>query len=138
MISSNIVKNFFNNFDIIKYPLFVGILLLISVENPPCLREPKIYPIARADDENNPIAASLFTLVLSPILSKMYAANITTGITIKRGILVNPTPIAMAYTPKLTWLNPSPIIEYLFNTKTTPKIAAVIDKSIPTNRWGGY
>ena len=30
MISSNIVKNFFNNFDIIKYPLFVGILLSIT------------------------------------------------------------------------------------------------------------
>ena len=30
MISSNIVKKYFNNFDIIKYTLFVGILLSIK------------------------------------------------------------------------------------------------------------
>lgn len=30
MINSGIVQNFFNNFDIIKYPLIVGILLSIT------------------------------------------------------------------------------------------------------------
>ena len=43
-----------------------------------------------------------------------------------------PKTVARARAPKLMCDNPSPIIEYLFNTRTTPKTAAQTDIIIPT------
>ena len=86
--------------------------------------------------EIKPIAASPLIFWLSPRRRRKYAATITIGITINidKSGSIKSIPRAIANTPNVTWLNPSPIIEYLFNTNTTPKTEAVKARRHPTSK----
>ena len=78
------------------------------------------------------MAASLFQRGLSATRSSRKAARITTGMENHRG--VTPRATAMARAPKDTWLRPSPIMEYRFNTRDTPSSAAHRLTSTPAIR----
>ena len=96
----------------------------------PVVKDVTVTPIARADADIAAIAASDFITPFSFIRSSINAAAITTGIDSLRGAI--PQATAMESAPYETWESPSPIIEYCFNTRLTPRSAAHNDTSIPT------
>lgn len=77
------------------------------------------YPIAIAPTENMAKAASPFTPAFCPFFSRTTAHIIVIGITISISLVTLKTA-AIAIAPNATWDKPSPIKEYLFNTKITP------------------
>ena len=88
-----------------------------------------MIPMASALADIRAMAASLFILLFSVILSRKNAARTTTGMDILRGD--QPMARATDNAPKDTWDNPSPIMEYRFNTRLTPRREAHRDTSIP-------
>ena len=56
----------------------------------------------------------------------------TTGMDTGSG--AHPQATATDKAPKDTWLRPSPIMEYRFSTRGTPKSAAHTDTKIPTTK----
>lgn len=95
----------------------------------PVVNDVTITPIANDEADTIAIAASLFILPFSANLSKKKAAIITIGI--ENLIGANPKAIAMDNAPNETCDKPSPIIEYLFKTRLTPKRAAQSDTNTP-------
>ena len=89
-------------------------------------------PAARELAEIMAMAASLFIFPLSVILRRKKAANTTTGMDTPRG--AHPAATAMDRAPKDTWDSPSPIMEYRFRTRLTPKRAAHREIRIPPMR----
>ncbi|KAI4452954.1 s-adenosylmethionine synthetase [Holotrichia oblita] len=86
-------------------------------------------PTASEPVETKAIAASPFILLFSLIRNNKKAAKTTTGTATDSGAALNAAATANA--PKPTWDNPSPIIEYRFNTKLTPSNAEQRDTSSP-------
>ncbi len=78
------------------------------------------------------MAASLFTLLFSVSRNRKKAAKATTGRETAKGD--HPMAIAMDSAPKDTWDRPSPIMEYRFNTRLTPKSAAQREINIPPTK----
>ncbi len=87
-------------------------------------------PIAKELTETRPIIASPFILLFSLNLSSKKATIINIGRDTSIGFISRATAIAIA--PKATWESPSPIIEYLFKTKLTPKREAQTETKKPT------
>ena len=98
----------------------------------PDVRDVTITPIANADADTMAMAASLRIFPFSANRSNRNAAITTIGM--ENLIGANPQAIAMDNAPKDTWDNPSPIIEYLFRTRLTPRSAAQRDTKTPPNK----
>ena len=90
----------------------------------------KIIPKAKELADIKAIAASPCILFFSLNFSSKTDAKITTGIETKIGVQFMTTAIDRAEKP--TCERPSPIIEYRFKTKLTPKIAQQKETKIPT------
>ena len=95
----------------------------------PVVAEIIITPTARKLLENNAKTASPFILLFLFKTSKKIAAKTTTGIDTKNGAQFMAQETENAENP--TCDNVSPIIEYLFKTKFTPKIAIQKDIKKP-------
>ncbi len=89
-----------------------------------------MIPKAKELADIKAIAASPCILFFSLSLKSKTAAKITTGIETKSGAQFMTTAIDRAEKP--TCDKPSPIIEYRFKTKLTPKIAQQKETKIPT------
>ena len=76
-------------------------------------------PMAIANEDTRPIAASPFNLFFSLSFKISIEARVTKGIDTKIGDLFRSNAIATV--AKLTWAKPSPIIEYFLSTKNIPK-----------------
>ena len=92
--------------------------------------ETKMTPKARELVDTKAIAASPCILFFSLSLNSKTAAKITTGIDTVSGAQFITTAIDKAENP--TCDRPSPIMEYRFKTKLTPKIAQQKETKIPT------
>ena len=88
-----------------------------------------VTPIANALLDINAMAESPLILLFSLILSSKNAEITTTGMATGNGVRLNADAIANA--PNPTWESPSPIIEYLFNTRLTPNNDAQSETGIP-------
>ena len=95
----------------------------------PVVSDVTITPIASDEADTMAIAASLLILPFSANLKSKNAATITTGIANLSGAI--PQAMAIDNAPKDTCDKPSPIIEYLFNTRLTPKRAAHNETKTP-------
>ena len=93
-------------------------------------RDRAITPTASAAVEIMAIMASPFSLPRPDSRSSRKAAITTTGTATVMG--ARPSAEATASAPKPTWLRPSPIMEYRFSTRHTPKRAAHRETSRPT------
>ena len=91
-----------------------------------------MMPMARAEADTTAMAASAPSLLRSVIRSSPRAARTTTGM--ETGSGAHPQATATDSAPKDTWLRPSPIMEYRFSTRGTPKSAAHTDTKIPTTK----
>ena len=89
-----------------------------------------ITPIARALLEIRAMTASPFILPFSLRRKIINAESTTIGIPTVSGAV--PKTRAIAIAPKATCERQSPIMEYLFRTKLTPKSAAHSDTKVPT------
>lgn len=88
-----------------------------------------MIPMARDPAEIIAIAASLLIFPFPVIRRSRTAAAATTGIDTARGAQLKATAIESA--PKETWDSPSPIIEYRFSTRLTPRSDAQSEIQIP-------
>ena len=91
-----------------------------------------ITPIARELVEIRAMAASPLIRLLPLMRSRSTAATITTGMATARGAAFAAAATAIA--PNPTWESPSPIIEYLFRTRLTPRRAEHNATRIPTTK----
>ena len=98
----------------------------------PVVRLVTMMPIANAEADTTAMAASAPSLLRSVIRSSPRAARTTTGMDTGRG--AHPQATATDSAPKDTWLRPSPIMEYRFSTRGTPKSAEHTDTKIPTTK----
>lgn len=96
----------------------------------PVVSDTLITPMAKALLEMIAMAASPFTRLFRLSRSSSTAATITVGTATARGARFRAE--AMARAPKPTWESPSPIMEYLFSTRDTPRSAAHKLTSTPT------
>ena len=82
------------------------------------------------------VAAAVFAAAAlalrSMIRSRKNAASTTTGTETERGD--HPMAMAMDSAPKDTWDKPSPIMEYRFSTRLTPKREAQREIRIPPTK----
>ena len=88
-----------------------------------------MIPTAREPAEIMAMAASLLIFPFPVIRSSKTAAATTTGIETARG--AHPKATATERAPKDTWDSPSPIMEYRFRTRLTPRRAAQRDSISP-------
>ena len=88
-----------------------------------------VTPIANALLDINAMAESPLILLFSLILNNKNAEMTTTGMATGNGVRLNADAIANA--PNPTWESPSPIMEYLFNTRLTPNNDAQSETGIP-------
>lgn len=105
--------------------------------------ETTITPKANAAVDITAIALSPFIRLLSERRRRKKAAIITTGIVKTRGFaprnLRKALPdeentAAVESAPKPTWESPSPIMEYLFKTRLTPRSAEQSETRAPTRK----
>ena len=89
-----------------------------------------ITPTASELVEISAIAASPLIRLFPRIRRRRTAATITTGIATASGATFRDAAIARA--PNPTWERPSPIMEYLFSTRLTPRRAEHSATSAPT------